>query len=289
MQEVVDHLFQEHKDIASEDLPGLLSLSSQHGMGIEACPLCHESGPRDSPELIKHVMEHMHEFSLLSLPWSREEVELGAGTVSFDFSSPVFSSRPRLSGHFVIKEKFDLHLRREGNFEKLKDRLERWFNELESHTMDPEVVHRLLRDYESRPTFTEKGDIQDHPSFFIDRLYFSEPTSDGSVGTGTLSQRDAVNEDPKLQIIDVPNAGLEPKYALAYAACILIVLDLCKRALSIMDQNDDTQNSYISGITELTEYLVTLPDALDDFLTPDANDESPQVDYVSVRAPQMIR
>jgi hypothetical protein len=208
MQEILDHLLREHKDVASRDLPGLISLSSSHGMGIEVCPLCHESGPRDSPELVKHVMEHMHEFSLLSLPWSKEGSEICVSTVPFDLSSPVFSSNPRLSRHSEIKERFDLYLHRNNRFEKLKDRLERWFDEPEPQPED-QVVRGLLREYKSRPASTEKEDAKNHPSFFTGRLYFSESIASVSVGTSTLSERNAVKKDPNLQNDPVPGEELD--------------------------------------------------------------------------------
>lgn len=70
----MEHHFRiSHKDVDSDEWPGLLSMSLQYGLGIEACPLCGESDTVDSPELIAHVLEHMHNFSLLSLPWSKEQ------------------------------------------------------------------------------------------------------------------------------------------------------------------------------------------------------------------------
>ena len=56
----------------SEDfLPTLLSWSTVQIIGIEQCPLCKSAAPRDSRELIDHVLDHVHEFSLRSLPWPR--------------------------------------------------------------------------------------------------------------------------------------------------------------------------------------------------------------------------
>ncbi|KAK2022716.1 hypothetical protein LX32DRAFT_602292, partial [Colletotrichum zoysiae] len=36
--------------------------------GICGCPLCESSGPADSPELLDHIAEHLHDFALRSLP-----------------------------------------------------------------------------------------------------------------------------------------------------------------------------------------------------------------------------
>lgn len=38
--------------------------------GISSCPLCDSTGPPDSPELLDHIAEHLHSFSLRSLPWT---------------------------------------------------------------------------------------------------------------------------------------------------------------------------------------------------------------------------
>jgi hypothetical protein len=43
-------------------------------MGIKACPLCDSEGPEDSPELIQHILQHVHDFSLRSLPWPADPV-----------------------------------------------------------------------------------------------------------------------------------------------------------------------------------------------------------------------
>ncbi|KAF9772470.1 hypothetical protein IL306_009815 [Fusarium sp. DS 682] len=54
-------------------------------MGINNCPLCEVNGDTDSPELIDHVLEHVHDFSLRSLPWPKSsEVDLGDEVGSFD-------------------------------------------------------------------------------------------------------------------------------------------------------------------------------------------------------------
>ncbi|KAH6962020.1 hypothetical protein BKA56DRAFT_560745 [Ilyonectria sp. MPI-CAGE-AT-0026] len=217
MQDMVNHFLEHHKD-ASTDLPGLLSLSSTHGMGIEACPLCGESGYPDSPELIRHVTGHMHEFSLLSLPWSGENVELNNGIGAFDPLHPVLSLRPRLSSCPEIKEKFDRHLDDLDLLESLQGQLERWREglkreppedeevELEDEEVEPEdeeLMSKLFRDYEElmrklsrgRPASPAEEVFQSQPNFFIDRLYFSDPTDNGSVGTGTLEDRHAAIND----------------------------------------------------------------------------------------------
>jgi len=65
----------DHSDDVSEDeLTDVLSESAIHVMGITKCPLCDSHGPPGSPELIEHVLEHIHDFSLRSLPWPKDPV-----------------------------------------------------------------------------------------------------------------------------------------------------------------------------------------------------------------------
>ncbi|KAL5592586.1 hypothetical protein FOBRF1_013612 [Fusarium oxysporum] len=65
-----------------------MSSSAQKRMGIESCPLCEVKGDADSSELIDHVIEHVHDFSLRSLPWPRpSEVDIGGEVGSFNHES----------------------------------------------------------------------------------------------------------------------------------------------------------------------------------------------------------
>jgi hypothetical protein len=56
-------------------------------MGIAKCPFCGLEGPEDSPELVEHVLQHVHDFSLRSLPWPMDPIEnLGKLVGTFDIS-----------------------------------------------------------------------------------------------------------------------------------------------------------------------------------------------------------
>ncbi|KAF4336314.1 hypothetical protein FBEOM_9830 [Fusarium beomiforme] len=73
-----------------EDISAIISSSAQARMGIENCPLCEVKGDVDSPELIDHVLEHIHDFSLRSLPWpTSPEVDLGGEVGSFNTEGEV--------------------------------------------------------------------------------------------------------------------------------------------------------------------------------------------------------
>ncbi|KAF5985640.1 1-phosphatidylinositol-4 5-bisphosphate phosphodiesterase [Fusarium coicis] len=71
-----------------EDISSIISSSAQTRMGIESCPFCEVNGEVDSPELIDHVLEHVHDFSLRSLPWPRSsEVDMGGEVGYFNLES----------------------------------------------------------------------------------------------------------------------------------------------------------------------------------------------------------
>ncbi|RBR19764.1 hypothetical protein FVER53590_13780 [Fusarium verticillioides] len=77
------HFRQDHPPVWAhpdngEDISSIISSAAQTRMGIKSCPLCEINGQPDSLELIDHVLEHVHDFSLRSLPWPRSsEVDMG--------------------------------------------------------------------------------------------------------------------------------------------------------------------------------------------------------------------
>lgn len=84
MSEMMDHLHKAHPD-NEEDISSIISSSAQTRMRIRGCPLCEVNGEPDSPELIEHVLEHVHDFSLRSLPWAKpSEVDIGGEVGSFN-------------------------------------------------------------------------------------------------------------------------------------------------------------------------------------------------------------
>lgn len=64
------HLDERHESQVSDDtLDRIIAKSAFRTFGITNCPLCNEEGPTDSPELIEHVLGHIHDFSMYALPW----------------------------------------------------------------------------------------------------------------------------------------------------------------------------------------------------------------------------
>jgi hypothetical protein len=85
MTKMMDHLHDTHPQVIGEDIPDIISSSAQAKMGIGNCPLCEVKDDVDSPQLIDHVLEHIHDFSLRSLPWPRSsEVDTGGEVGSFN-------------------------------------------------------------------------------------------------------------------------------------------------------------------------------------------------------------
>jgi hypothetical protein len=86
--DVMDHFHKEHIEAVSDDfLPTLLSWSAIQCTEIRSCPLCESSGPQDSPDLVDHVLEHIHDFSLRALPWPKHiapNLEKPVGTYSLE-------------------------------------------------------------------------------------------------------------------------------------------------------------------------------------------------------------
>lgn len=70
--EITSHLKSQHLNSDLNGLEDLLSDAEVRVMGISSCPLCDSEGPEDSPDLIEHVLQHIHDFSLRSLPWPKD-------------------------------------------------------------------------------------------------------------------------------------------------------------------------------------------------------------------------
>lgn len=81
------HLMSAHLDAASDGLQALLQEAELNVMGITKCPLCDSEGPRDSPDLVEHVLQHIHDFSLRSLPWPTDPtINLDKPVGTFDMA-----------------------------------------------------------------------------------------------------------------------------------------------------------------------------------------------------------
>ncbi|KAK4059274.1 hypothetical protein Trihar35433_11027 [Trichoderma harzianum] len=75
-EDITTHTLTQHKqELSKYELSFLLSSAEVRYMGLEACPLCSSHGPRDSTELVDHVVHHAYEFALRALPWPQSVKE----------------------------------------------------------------------------------------------------------------------------------------------------------------------------------------------------------------------
>ncbi|UKZ79250.1 hypothetical protein TrVFT333_007000 [Trichoderma virens FT-333] len=75
-EDITAHTLTQHKEELSKyELSFLISSAEVRYLGIKSCPLCSSYGPRDSPELVDHVVRHAYEFALRALPWPQPVME----------------------------------------------------------------------------------------------------------------------------------------------------------------------------------------------------------------------
>ncbi|RSL67339.1 hypothetical protein CEP53_002995 [Fusarium sp. AF-6] len=79
-EEFVGHMDSEHSRVTNkEDLPKLLRVCQRtKPLAIDACPLCvikPQDNDLDPGALVDHIADHMHDFSLASLPWADKPPE----------------------------------------------------------------------------------------------------------------------------------------------------------------------------------------------------------------------
>ncbi|KAL7957083.1 hypothetical protein V8C34DRAFT_325613 [Trichoderma compactum] len=75
-QGLTEHILAQHEqELSKYDVSFLLSNAEVLYMGIESCPLCSSYGPRDSTDLVDHVVRHAYEFALRALPWPQSVIE----------------------------------------------------------------------------------------------------------------------------------------------------------------------------------------------------------------------
>lgn len=72
MQQTSEHIESLHeKEMNDFGLSLVVSWCAVRTYGITSCPLCASKGPQDAPELVDHVLTHVYDFSLRSLPWTQ--------------------------------------------------------------------------------------------------------------------------------------------------------------------------------------------------------------------------
>lgn len=166
-------------------MPGLLSVSLKYGLGIEACPICGESDTMDSPELVTHALEHMHQFSLLSLPWSIEELDLSLDGIWFRPSHPRLLRSPNATN--------TIDQRNGSQAESFLDRLVRW---LESDAVD---TSKYGADSKKSLRIMNREQPTQAADYFTDKnhIYFAELTTIASVHVGATERGSDLGEAGK--------------------------------------------------------------------------------------------
>ena len=71
-EQFLQHTRKEHAESINEDQLSTLLPASLRPVPLEVshCPICDESGAPGSDVLLQHIAEHIHSFSLRSLPWA---------------------------------------------------------------------------------------------------------------------------------------------------------------------------------------------------------------------------
>lgn len=179
------HVRTNHREVSPEEWPGLLSTSLQYGFSIRACPLCGVSNKIiDSPELITHVLEHMHSFSLLSLPWARDtsypNLEEGS---QFNLSHP--------SLHLKLGDTKKISISSSSEPLTAIERLMPWLESdatATTHDMANTQKSRKNMKYESLDDSPDKSrseteqhkSLDDSSDFFSNHLYFADQSTNAS-------------------------------------------------------------------------------------------------------------
>lgn len=95
----------EHLHGTSDALEALLSDAEVNVMGITQCPLCNSKGSEDSPKLVEHIMQHVHDLSLRSLPWANHPVSVSdmlVGTFDLSWTKKVVKDDESMESVFEI-------------------------------------------------------------------------------------------------------------------------------------------------------------------------------------------
>ncbi|KID98430.1 Protein kinase-like domain protein, partial [Metarhizium majus ARSEF 297] len=100
---ITAHLMSAHLDAASDSLEALLQEAELNVIGITKCPLCDSEGPQDSPDLVEHVLQHIHDFSLRSLPWPADPtISLDKPVGTFDTAHAVHHGKDSEGDEYIF-------------------------------------------------------------------------------------------------------------------------------------------------------------------------------------------
>ena len=73
-EDLIRHVQDHHTDVMPPDtIETIFEWGAVKSIGLTTCPLCDSFGSLNNPELIDHVLKHVHGFPLRSLPWPKDK------------------------------------------------------------------------------------------------------------------------------------------------------------------------------------------------------------------------
>lgn len=160
------HVAEEHRDSFPVNLLDTVTFwPSVPSMGLQRCPLCHSTGPVDDPELIEHVLQHTHNFSLRSLPWADSLIEHGQQPAGQLYNlNYLASSAPQ-----------------DQNVSPIPWRMHTWLQQLEVPESEQwEFCMTMLSKLSASGT---EADLSQPSGYFTINVYFDLGENDGSFAT----------------------------------------------------------------------------------------------------------
>ncbi|KAK5635064.1 hypothetical protein RRF57_010776 [Xylaria bambusicola] len=188
---VMNHIMSTHPNVLSDSLEDLLSDAEIKVMGITQCPLCDNEGPQDSPELVEHVLQHVHDFSLRSLPWPTDppvSPSKPVATFDPDYENRLYKDNSGNEYSFSIAEWAESMAPKKGDFGEISV-VDSEGNELfldmtkytENKTPTGELPLQLCNFDQNPPNINEEEPAsitQSNADYFSGNLYFMEESTD---------------------------------------------------------------------------------------------------------------
>jgi len=89
------HILHHHgDDFSPEELPLLIELGEHSVVAPVSCPLCPNGPTVNNIEQDEHIADHLHDFSLLALPWDHDLNDVAVSASSGDSSQPPAPPQP---------------------------------------------------------------------------------------------------------------------------------------------------------------------------------------------------
>ena len=211
------HIASQHPEALSDGFEDLLSIAEINIMCITKCPLCDSTGPQDSPKIIEHVFQHVHNFSLRSLPWPMDlNFSLERPVGLFDMEHASKTIKDDKGNEYVLSIEHWLETTVDQRFEEEDLEIAGWPDD---RTLKDD--HSLqLCDVDRNPPKPSEEDLAAIAKFetdyfaqndyFIDESgdgRFSSPTSHSSQTQNSIKPTPSIAESSRLQSVILKNEG----------------------------------------------------------------------------------